>query len=231
MKLFTTTLALALLGQTSTAYAESYDNTYIQFYNDSAEPLQFTINTTTSTCSILRADMGSDTASTTITVQPGTQSPLVDILEITNWSNNLCFNGIVLYSVDVNFQNHAPISCRLSNTKVLSNGEDGGYQADPTGGCPTTTNPSFIINSAYSKSEGGYVTTFRVGLFTYPPIQKSLVKNNRGNKMMPHSHPMTEHLMNHSHPLKEIEHYNTSKVNPMTRDHHIMNHKPMIEKR
>jgi len=33
------------------------------------------------------------------------------------------------------------------------------------------------------------------------------------------------------HHLKEIEHYNTSKINPMMRDHQIMNLKPMIEKR
>lgn len=231
MKLLTTTFALALLGQTSTAYADWDSNTYIQFYNDSMEPLQFTINTSTSTCSILRADMGSDTASTTLTVQPGTSSPLVDIVEISNFSNNLCYNGIVKYSVGVNFQNHTPINCMLSNTKVLSSGEDGGYQADPTGGCPATTNPSFIINSAYSKAESGYVTTFRVGSFTYPSIQKSFVKNNPGNKMMPHSHPMHETLLNRSHPLKEVEHYNASKVNPMVKGHHIMNHQPMIEKR
>ncbi len=205
MKLLATTFAIALFGYSGCAFADNDgEPTSFQFVNNSIEPLTLSFDPNGFEC------FDASVFPQPVVVQPGIPSPVYKVRQ-----NKWC-NDVAKFTIGIKFQSRDPLSCRFAQTHQ-SQGESVEYEIDPTGGCPQSTNPSIIISSTFDWKTSSVTNSIYIGSFTDPMMRKSLENASSSNQ--------------HFLPLKEIEHYNTSKVNPMMKGRKMMSPKPLMENR
>jgi hypothetical protein len=223
MKLFTTTLIGAFLSQMGAAHADDKPYNKIIYTNKTTVPLSFEISPRTLFCVSVNPPRE-------FTVQPGQSVGPYYIEDLDCQSNNPYHGvdrGLDMTLFILKPGSNALIDKWLSQCVV---NRDSFYGTMSILKCDGYMGPPVTINTDVAN----VTTEIVVGPFT----QNSLVKKQLSNSMVPSHHAlpnlnMTHPLMTHPHAGHEVEHYNTSRVNPMMNQHKMEFHRtePMMSNR
>jgi len=228
MKLFTTTLAVALLSQIGTAYAG--DDVYVTYTNKTNISLEILFDTGKTDC-FYQSDIPSD-----IIVQPG-QS--VGPFYGQSKASGACFFERGDFTLDILWNNFHSIS----QCEFIQGLKYNTYEPHLPN-CPNVTNPKITVNSDTNNNKieivvGPFAQTTHMNqhqMVAPPHVGREIEHYNTSRvnpmrNMAPPHHALPRPNINHSrvappHAGHEVEHYNTSRVNPMMHQHKMEFHRP-----